>query len=271
MKKIFFLLASLLLPIQCYFAQTGSILYTDFNPDLNLVVNYDHPAADTIFLDYDSDGQNDHYFYVRIDVYSWGGDFRLLLKPIDVSWRVCALPLNEGDTISCQTDSLFVDASSVRILGWMPCSATYPQEYYNVYYAVRKLYDNGYHYAWLKTSVVWKNSNDITLSIHEMAYCTEPEYPLRVGQTSYDWGVGQQEETAGLIVQPNPTSGMVAITGSDLERVEVFNPMGQRIESKPIHSDASSFDLSAFPSGVYLLNVADKYGRHCIKKIVIQH
>ena len=250
-------------------AQKNEIIHALCESECCFTINHEHPEEGLVYLDYDQDGENDHFIFTE---HVYWGDCQIRIQGVDgTKWRLNPRPCAIGDTISNYADSLYIWPWYVLLRGWEYNYYSTNNEYPNTYYSVRKQTANGYLYAWWRISIIWKNDADVTLVVHEMAYCTEPGYPLRVGQTSYDWGVGQQEETAGLIVQPNPTSGMVAITGSDLERVEVFNPMGQRIESKPIHSDASSFDLSAFPSGVYLLNVADKHGRHCIKKIVIQH
>jgi Secretion system C-terminal sorting domain len=76
---------------------------------------------------------------------------------------------------------------------------------------------------------------------------------------------------------PNPTTGIVQITGTDLANapVRVFNAMGQEIVYTRISknfnaSDRESFDFTYLPAGNYTLTIGAGATR-VSKEFVIQH
>jgi hypothetical protein len=102
------------------------------------------------------------------------------------------------------------------------------------------------------------------------AYCTQPNYPLRAGQKSFDWSTDEKKLAPFVTVQPNPTTGMVTVSGGNLQNVEVYNLLGQRVMSQSPGNDNVTLDLSQQPAGIYLVNVTSKDGRKCVKKIIKQ-
>ena len=54
-----------LLAITSVNAQQDGIIYTEFDPPLNIVLNYEHPhpTPNVLELDFDSDGEADHRYY----------------------------------------------------------------------------------------------------------------------------------------------------------------------------------------------------------------
>ena len=71
-----------------------------------------------------------------------------------------------------------------------------------------------------------------------------------------------------VILTPNPTKGQVTITGQYLKSAEVFNTLGQRVATATGEGDNLSVDLSGQPAGVYFVNITDKEGRKCVRKVV---
>ena len=69
-------------------------------------------------------------------------------------------------------------------------------------------------------------------------------------------------------IHPNPTTGQITITGKDLKLAEVFNALGQRVASAKGEGERMTIDISTLPAGVYMVNVTDKDGRKCVKKVV---
>jgi len=69
-------------------------------------------------------------------------------------------------------------------------------------------------------------------------------------------------------VHPNPTSGLVTITGKDLRQAEVFNALGQRVATATGEGETLQVDIAKLPAGVYFVNVTDKDGRKCVRKVV---
>ncbi len=69
-------------------------------------------------------------------------------------------------------------------------------------------------------------------------------------------------------VHPNPTSGLVTITGKDLRQAEVLNTLGQRVATATGEGETLQVDIAKLPAGVYFVNVTDKDGRKCVRKVV---
>ena len=105
--------------------------------------------------------------------------------------------------------------------------------------------------------------------LHDMAYCTIPDYPFVVGQTSFNWVTVDDNETAFFAtVRPNPTKGTVTVTGEDLQQAEVYNIMGQFVLAEHSQSQSITLNLSGQPAGIYLVKITDKKGQKCVKKVV---
>ena len=102
--------------------------------------------------------------------------------------------------------------------------------------------------------------------MHEMAYCTIPNYPFMAGQTSFVWGTEENEATA--TIHPNPTTGLVTITGKDLKQAEVLSTLGQHVAIAQGKGETLQIDIANLPTGIYFVRVTDEDGRKCIRKVV---
>lgn len=70
------------------------------------------------------------------------------------------------------------------------------------------------------------------------------------------------------IISPNPTSGLVTVTGKSLKQAEVFNTLGQRVLSVTGEGDKLHINLQGQHAGIYIVNVTDTEGRKCVMKVV---
>ena len=77
-----------------------------------------------------------------------------------------------------------------------------------------------------------------------------------------------EENEALVSVYPNPTTGQVTITGKDLKKAEVVNTLGQRVAAVAGEGERITVDINRLPAGVYFVNVTDKDGRKCVRKVV---
>ena len=67
---------------------------------------------------------------------------------------------------------------------------------------------------------------------------------------------------------PNPTTGQFTVEGANVEKVEVYNLVGQKVheaEGKVINIDATSWD-----KGIYLVNIKEQNGAVATKKLVVK-
>jgi len=76
----------------------------------------------------------------------------------------------------------------------------------------------------------------------------------------------QENDEAKLLLYPNPTQGEVHIVGVSIEKVQVYNTLGQLIKT---FGRCSTLDLSDLPKNIYLLRLNDEQGETWMQKLVI--
>ena len=246
MKRIRFILILLaILPFNGAFAQTGEIIYRDFEPDTALHVG-GQPTV--VSIDFDKEAPDDiiiRWVFESPGVY------------VDLFGRdqfVTIFYAEVGDTIS-------------NITEWTSGTA-YPHLHDN--WAVRIEKDGEYYYGWFKTYVNYEPFVVNDFCFDKIAYCTIPNYPLVWGQTELHDDVSESGIFEFACVLPNPTTGIFTVTGENLNQIEVIDVLGQRITSLTANSDLTTIDLSGQPAGVYLVTVTDHDGKQCVKKVVRQ-
>ena len=127
-----------------------------------------------------------------------------------------------------------------------------------------------YYYGWGEFEETRNGGSEALFHISKICYCAIPNYPLVWGQTSLTEGVEEKDESNFACLYPNPTNGQVTITGQDLKSAEVFNTLGQRVASATGEGEGIMVDLSGLPASVYFVNITDKEGRKCVRKVVKQ-
>jgi GH35 family endo-1,4-beta-xylanase len=70
-------------------------------------------------------------------------------------------------------------------------------------------------------------------------------------------GMIQSENHPSLTVYPNPASGMIRISGTDKEKVHIFDSVGQKVLAIPEFSGEMTIDVSSFAEGIYILQAGD--------------
>ncbi len=248
-----------------------------------------------------SDSDSSHYDFTVFWKYT---DFSFLDVNSQNEWFLRLAPCEAGDTINQYLDS--VPAGDGFRFAWAEPDTTYviiyeydtiihhshtnicglssiSQGNYHLfgsgYYAFRKPVGNGdYLYAWLRLSyecdTIYPDENNIlksleqTIVVHDYAYCTIPNYPLRVGQTSLDWGVEENKNTFSLY--PNPTTDKASIIFSGdktIRQVSVSNLLGA-IVLENTNPQGNTMDVSALPAGVYIVRIVTNDGKQEFAKLV---
>ena len=75
-------------------------------------------------------------------------------------------------------------------------------------------------------------------------------------------------DNLSISLHPNPTNGMLTITGDKLHQAEITNLLGQqmlRVEGK---GDDLHVDMTALPTGIYFVTVTDEEGCKCVRKVI---
>ena len=68
-----------------------------------------------------------------------------------------------------------------------------------------------------------------------------------------------------ISIYPNPTSGTITVTAKNFLKVEVYNPVGQLIETKT----DNIFDVSSYNTGIYFFKVFDVYNNRVTKRVMV--
>ena len=255
--KLIALFALIIIAV-CVKAQNNGIVYTQFNPNWCLE-SVQYQPANSIHLDLDGDGLIDfaismHYHrYIVISQIPFNGlEYRTKLDYDETDTLVSTAP------IGWETRPVASTSNATHMVG------------------IRKIVnDTTIYYGWFNEmfsdSTVYGSNPVIKewLCVSDMAFCTIPNYPLKWGQTSL-MGVDESGTVGFAGVVPNPTTGIFTVTGENLNQIEVIDLLGQRITSLTANNDQTTIDLSGQPAGIYLVNVIDLEGKHCVKKVVKQ-
>ncbi len=113
-----------------------------------------------------------------------------------------------------------------------------------------------------------------TIVTNDTTGCTQQSNTINFVLTAVDTVAAPK----GLVVSPNPTTGVVnisfTVTTDDDLSFEVFNILGDRLikqeEGKYIGSYSGQLNLSGYADGVYLLKITHG-GNVTLKKILVQH
>jgi hypothetical protein len=269
MKKTKLILALLaLLPFSGAFAQTGEIIYRDFEPDSILIY---WVKLGPVWIDLDVDGEPDDLAMQMLTFDPGFGAGGSICAPelftSGSNMRICAIEPDSTNIILSEV----AEEDWVTYVGWSGPNGCDAVRYTHYGFRIRR--DDRYYYGWFETYdrvISVKNGKRIVHhGFDRTAYCIVPDYPLRWGQTDI-LGVEENSETdnAFAIIHPNPTSGMVTVTGENLQQAEVLNMLGQRILGVHGKGNELHIDMAPLPAGVYFVSITDEEGHKCVRKVV---
>lgn len=243
-------LAALLVAALGLKAQQGEIIYRDFEPDSLLVL---WSGNNSMTIDLDGEGTSDIEMYYTIGLIGMAIPYINSLKPD--SLELCLID-SVNIIPNCEEWNTFLD-------WWIV--------YANDRYAFRYKHNDGYLYGWFETFVK-EISEDSKRVVHwgldRAAFCTIPNYPLVWGQTELMDIEETTESVPFAVIHPNPTNGMVTVTGESLRQAEVVNMLGQQVISTQGHGNELQINMAALPAGVYFVTITNEKGQNCVKKVV---
>ena len=245
MKKQLILVALLLAALGIK-AQQGEIIYRDFEPDITMQGGI---QPRDIWIDFDNDSLPD------IKMYWISESPEIVMGLVGRNQDVMICQAMEEDTVSHLTEWM-IGTSNVR---------------FNENWAVRIEKNGECYYGWFRTYFVTfflAPMNYFYFYFDKYAYCTIPNYPLRWGQTSLTEGIDETESTTYALVHPNPTTGLITITGENLQQADVLNMLGQQVLNVQGKGNVLYVDMATLNAGVYLVTVTDEEGRKCVRKVV---
>ena len=94
-------------------------------------------------------------------------------------------------------------------------------------------------------------------SMNEMSFVSDGTFGSLTDPVILSFGTTavNENEMSKVTVYPNPSQGQISIQGSNIQRVDVVNVMGQIIYSEIVENDVANLDLSSCANGIYLLRV----------------
>ena len=265
MKKLLLFIGLSIIAFCCH-AQIGEIIVTEFDPPLLIqgddIGGGNHEAKITI----DIDGNSEIDYEISFG-FDRSGYYLYQVSYSNTRFREVGLV--ENDTIIP-----YEEGTSLPLFGyWTDWSVIGSDDVTGDFYdkvGICKVVDGELYYGWIHRYGHEDFSFPFTkrVAVDKMAFCTIPNYPLGWGQTSITDGVEDKENIVLTILHPNPTTGLVTITGQDLRSAEVFNTLGQKVATARGEGETMQIDLSELPIGVYFVNITDKEGRKCVQKVV---
>ena len=275
MKRIALIMMAMMASVAVSFAQADSIIYVDLHNERVRCKIFDFDFNQDFFYDLrfcchlsNTTSFSGPPIFEVSNVYYMAGSG--IVSPYDACWSF-RLRTEENDTISMLNDWKY--CFSHYLFGETPYGSGQGPIHEDFHTAIRNRQPDGsYCYGWIHYRVDaetdFPNSNDLSncwITFYEYAYCTIPGYPLRVGQTSFSWGVEEAEASAFATIHPNPTTGKIHIEGEKATEIQVFNALGQLVKTV---QNTNEVGLEGQPQGLYLLRVTLEGGKVFSDKVV---
>ena len=238
-------------------AQNGSIIHHYFEADSCHVFD-EIPLGSFLFaLDVDGNGTND----IGVRSYPGGGHGYPFLEMIALDdWEIYRS--FTPDSIHEQLDTVQNWNTRLKFhpVLWVP-------DYTAKKWFLRRQVGEYYYYAWLRADAYGELNGWAHGCFNEFGYCTIPNYPLHWGQTRLT--DVEENQICPIIVHPNPTKGILTVSGSHLAEVKLYSVKGQLVATKQGNGTESlTMDISSLPSGLYFVTVTDRDGKMSVQKVV---
>jgi len=255
----------------------AQIVYTDVNPDVML-------SDSSYMIDLNQDAVGD--FNVIHIAYSYGSTSFLNLIGLQ------ALNNNEvlGDTIVSSTYSdisfypAMLDANDdIEENGQIWFNSSYGMMYYNgvygsynfkggdwqnatdKYLGLRISINGKWHYGWARLDIT---SNGTAFIIKDYAYESSPETQIWAGVKSSSV---LDDPTKAIQVFSGPNNLIIKTNGVHVDgnQVNIFNSVGQKMQTVDINSRKNIISLGDFTPGVYIVNMTVA-GQPLSKKFIVR-
>ena len=158
----------LLLAASChkitYEGNTGKIVYTHYDPAININLDENQPNSgwDTIFLDFDRDGSNDMMIY-----FAFPYDYPAYAHALG-TWQLCG-------------DSDDTPVNELNEYQWVQRTHILPTPKYYL----RHKEGDGHCYGWIHSYMMYGNDGQHPVTrfyVEAFAYCTCLNYPIQWGE-----------------------------------------------------------------------------------------
>ncbi|MBO4615509.1 MAG: choice-of-anchor J domain-containing protein, partial [Bacteroidales bacterium] len=121
-------------------------------------------------------------------------------------------------------------------------------------------------------NVTATNYVDLTGEVNDSYYivtvCQNGESDASATVTATPSGI--DESSISVSLYPNPTNGSFTIECESMTTIEVFNMVGQLVETIETSTDATTIDASAWAKGVYSIRIATANSDIVVKQLIKQ-
>ena len=244
--KTLFLIAFICLSSYSLFSQEkGRIIYTDFEPDS--VIYPVWFAGNPLDINYDGIKE------IRFKREPRLGYGELLVD--DNNWDIKKL-LNDDIPLSSYTN-------------W----SRYMEIPHGDFHVGLRHYvgNENYYYGWIRFNVRNLGDEGPLITIHDMAYCTIPNYPLMFGQKDFMDIEENEYATANASLFPNPVEDRLSLQlsgNASCKNVEIYGIDGRLLKSQ--NDDFENIDVSALPTGLYIAKINLNNGTMFTEKVVVK-
>ena len=116
-------------------------------------------------------------------------------------------------------------------------------------------------------TITWSETfkGEVILHVWALGYCGQDESSMTINVKN---STDVNEYGIRATIYPNPTDGIVTITGENLRQAEVANMLGQQLFSVQNEGDELHIDMASLPAGIYFVTITNKEGRKCVRKVV---
>ena len=275
MKTKLIILTVLLLSAFAMKAQQGEIIYVN-NPSPNLL----RPVIGPGYALYDFDGNGTQDLWIGVPNYYWYcvraytvGDMQFYYKS---GWEQF---VNPGDDLSLLPEWCWRNApedpwGEKTSKDGPTIIVDYGEDVDSAFIGIRKLVEGGYCYGWMRITTEVDNApypnNESKCYIHDYAFCTDPNYPFRAGQTSFTWSTDENKVKYPASIYPNPAQNVLFVetrcaTSLPNQTYRITNLMGQTILSGNINADTQQINIESLPAGMYFITFAGETRKFVVR------
>lgn len=254
-------------------SQEDKIIYTDFEPDMVLRIPYYAYLSDAYF-----DINNDNTYDFRLNYDNLPGPvmwFKIKLCKDGIVDEFQIYPVYDWE----QNDSI----STNQPLQWgayYDIYQDYGEEYsyiHSIDYDIvlrTNMGDGNYCYGWIRLCLTARSgAGEPFATIYDMAYCTVPNYPLRVGQKSFDdTSINGTSEFKDYVLFPSPANDKITLKFNNHyynttdNEIKIYGIDGRLLKTQ--NSDFDNIDISNLTSGVYIMKIYLGNGENYTEKFM---
>ena len=253
-------------------SQEGTIIYTDFEPDSVIRIPYYAFHTDK-YLDVNKDNIGDF----RFNYDSYGIVCPLIEGSMSANSVVDEFVIYPTESfLPNDTIPFFLLNDTIPFINskWLTyyetCLDTGEEHDYNIGFR-NDLGDGNWCYGWLRIRLsVLEGVYNVFATFYDMAYCTVPNYPLRIGQKVIDdLATDEITESKDYVLFPSPANDKITLKFDNDnigKEVFIYGIDGRRL--KTLNSDFDNIDVSDLASGIYVMKIHLDNGNTFTEKFV---